>query len=60
MKINLTPEEEAVCEELLSRHSTPTEAVRKALHADACSINLKYNDLKITVRDIGQPRIRIQ
>jgi hypothetical protein len=52
----ITCAEEALLLDLLRRHDTPTEAVRKALDADQCELRLKYDRQTIVVRDINYHR----
>ena len=47
----INEQEERQLIDLLSRHDTPTEAVRKALKADACEITLTFKDKTVVVRD---------
>lgn len=49
----ITAHEETVLLDLLGRHDTPTEAVRKALGADTCEITLTFGDKIVIVRDVG-------
>lgn len=48
----LTPTEEAMLIDLLSRHDTPTEVVRKALKADKCELRLRFGKRAVVVRDV--------
>ena len=49
----ITAIQEALLIKLLRQHDTPTEAVRKALKADACEIHLTCRGQKIIVRDVN-------
>ncbi len=47
----LNEEEKQTLVDLLSRHDTPTEAVRKALNADRCELHLTFGERIVIVRD---------
>jgi hypothetical protein len=52
----ITKAEERTLIDLLRRHDTPTEIIRKAMDAKQCELHLKYPEHTIIVRDINHKK----